>query len=67
MLVRFFAAALVGWAFVEVALYAAICNHKKVPIEILPCVLKSIPLFIGLIILVKARAIAEWISEKLDL
>jgi len=33
---------------------------------IFPCVLKSIPAVIGLVLLVKARAVAEWISDKMD-
>ena len=67
MFVRFLACALMGWAVVEVALYLAVCHHKKLPVEIFPCVIKSIPLVIGLVMLVKARALAEWIADKLDL
>lgn len=67
MLVRIVAAALIGWAIVDVALYVAVCRHKALPVEFGVCMLKSISLIIGLGVLLKSRALAEWISEKLDL
>ena len=66
MLVRFIAAALIGWTFVDLALYSVIAQHNRTPIEIFPCILKSIPAVLGIIILIKAKAVAEWISDKLD-
>ncbi len=66
MLVRFIGAALLGWTAVEIALYVTVSRHYNRPLEIVPCMLKSIPAVIGLVILVKAKAIAEWISNKLD-
>ncbi len=67
MLVRFTAAALIGWALVELALYAVVQRHNGLPIEILPCVIRSLPLLAGLAMLVKARALALWLADKLDL
>ena len=67
MLVRFVAAALIGWATVEVVLYIVICRHQAVPVEIFSCVIKSLPFIAGVIILAKARAISEWLADKLDL
>ena len=66
MLVRFIAAALIGWAVVDVSLYFAIARHNNTALAVLPCISKSIPAVIGLVILIKARAIAEWISDKMD-
>jgi hypothetical protein len=66
MLVRFIAAALIGWTLVEFALYWVISQHDHTPMQILPCVLKSIPALLGIFMLVRARAVAQWISEKLD-
>jgi hypothetical protein len=66
MLVRIVAVALIGWTVVELALYWAVCRHNNVPVNTLPCVVKSLPLLAGLVVLVKARALAEWISNKLD-
>ncbi len=66
MLVRFIAVALIGVSVVEIALYWVVSSSRHIPMETLPCVLKSIPAVLGLVILIKARVIAEWISNKLD-
>ena len=67
MLVRFAAAALIGWALVELVLYLLICHNKNVPVEIIPCIVKSLPFLAGVVMLFKARSLAEWLSDKLDL
>ena len=67
MLVRFIAAALIGWALADFALYLAVCHHKDLQVEIIPCVMKSLPFVAGVIVLIKARSLAEWLSDKLDL
>ena len=66
MLVRFIAATLIGWTFVDLALYWVIAQHNHTPMRIFPCILKSIPAVLGIAMLIKARAVAEWISNKLD-
>jgi hypothetical protein len=66
MLVRFIAVALIGWSCAEIALYVVLCRHRVLPIEILPCVIRSLPFLAGVVILIKARPIAEWVAEKLD-
>ena len=66
MLVRFIALSLIGVAIVEVALYWVEASSHHEPVEILPCVLKAVPAIVGLVLLIKAKAIAEWISDKLD-
>ena len=66
MLIRVVAAALIGWAVVDIALYCFLRQHKNLPVEILPCVLKSIPALLGFAGLVRSKAIAEWIADKLD-
>ncbi len=66
MLVRFIALSLIGVAIVEIALYWVVSSSHNQPVEIFPCVLKSVPAVVGLVILIKAKAIAEWISNKLD-
>lgn len=65
MLVRFVAAALIGWAVVELALYWVTSQHNNVPMKTIPCVVKSLPLLAGVIALIKSRALAEWISNIL--
>ena len=66
MLVRFIGVALIGWAIAEIALYWAICHHNEKPLEIIPLVLKSLPFIVGVVVLIKARALAEWVSDFLD-
>ena len=66
MLVRFIAVALMGVSVVELALYWVVSSSHHTPMETFPCVLKSIPAVLGLVILIKAKAVAEWISNKLD-
>jgi hypothetical protein len=67
MLVRFIAAALIGWTILEVVLYWVVSQHKNVPMEIFPCIVKSLPLLAGVVMLIKSRVLAEWLSDKLDL
>ncbi|HZL78945.1 MAG TPA: hypothetical protein VFC17_08830 [Candidatus Limnocylindrales bacterium] len=66
MLVRFIAAALIGWTIVELVLYWAVCDHNRTAMQALPCILKSVPLLLGIMVLIKAKALAEWISNILD-
>ena len=66
MLVRFIAASLICATLVELTLYWVIVQHDHTPVEIFPCILKSIPAVAGIVMLVKARALAEWISNRLD-
>ncbi len=67
MLVRFTAVALIGWSLVELALYIAISQHNSTPIVFMPCLIRSLPFLVGVAMLVKARAIAQWVADKLDL
>jgi len=67
MLVRFTAAAIIGWSVLDVALYVLLCKHNGVPIKPVPCLGKCVYFIIGVVMLVKAKAIAAWLSEKLDL
>jgi hypothetical protein len=66
MLVRFVAATLIGWTMVDLALYWVIAQHNRTALQIFPCVLKSIPCVLGIIMLIRAKALAQWISDKLD-
>jgi len=64
MLVRFIAIALIGFSLAELALTFAI--EQKVPVTVLPCLLKSLPALGGVIMLIRGRAIAEWMDNLLD-
>ncbi|HEX3889736.1 MAG TPA: hypothetical protein VHX90_02705 [Verrucomicrobiae bacterium] len=66
MLIRVVAAALIGWAIVDIALYLVICRHKNIPVQTFNCILKSIPAALGIVVLIKSKALAQWISDKLD-
>jgi len=66
MLVRFIAVSLICVTLVELALYWVIAQHNHTPVGVFPCILKSIPAVVGVVMLIKAKAIAEWISNKLD-
>ena len=66
MLVRFIALSLMGVTLVNLVLYWVVSQHNQTKMTIFPCVLKSIPAALGIVVLIKSRAIAEWISNKLD-
>ncbi len=66
MLVRFIAVSLICVTLVELALYWVIAEHNHTALEIFPCILKSIPAVLGIVVLIKAKTLAEWISNKLD-
>jgi len=67
MLVRFVAASLIGISVIEFALYWVVCQHYNTPMRIFPCVLKSIPAVLGIVGLIRSKALAQWVSDKLDL
>jgi hypothetical protein len=66
MLVRFIAVALIGWTLVDFALYFVVSQHNNAPMKIFPCILKSIPALLGVAGLIKSKALAQWVSDKLD-
>jgi uncharacterized membrane protein HdeD (DUF308 family) len=66
MLIRVIATALIGWAIADITLYCVLQQHKKLPVEILPCILKSISAVVGIVILIKSKTLAQWIQDKLD-
>jgi len=68
-LVRLVAVLLVVASMLELGLYWAECRNPKhpVPVTVVPVVLRLIPALLGFVGLIRARAIAEWISDKLDL
>jgi hypothetical protein len=48
-------------------LYWVVSRHNDTPIEWLPCVIRGLPFLAGVVVLIKARTIAQWVAEKLDL
>ena len=66
MFVRFTAAGFVGLSLLELGLYIGECFVHHQPIHILHGVLLFIPFVLGIVIFARARAVADWISNKLD-
>ena len=66
MLVCFSAAALVGVSALELLLYLAAQHQHHLTPGIVHSTFLSLPIVLGFVILVRARAIAEWISNKFD-
>jgi hypothetical protein len=67
-LVRLIGVMLIVATILELGLYWAKCSipEHKVPVEVIPVVLRLIPAVLGVAALIKARALAEWISNILD-
>ena len=66
MLVRFTAIALIGMSVLELGLYGGECSVHHQPVQVFHAVLLLIPFMLGIVIFARARAVAEWISNKLD-
>ena len=66
MLVYFIAIGLIGLSVLELGLYAGECHVHHQPVQVFHAVLLFIPLVLGIVVLVRARAVAEWISNKFD-
>jgi hypothetical protein len=66
MLVRVVAVTLIGWALIDFTLYCLVSQHDNRPMKIFPCIVKSIPAVLGVVMLIKAKVVAQWISDKLD-
>jgi hypothetical protein len=60
------AGALILWSVMDLSLYVVVQLHNEKPIEILPCATNSIPLLIGIVLLIKTKAITRWIMDKLE-
>ena len=67
MLVRFIAIALIGFGLIDLSLYwiESYAPHHA-PIQTSDFALPSICFVLGIIVLIKASSIAEWISNRLD-
>jgi hypothetical protein len=67
MLVRFVAACAMSMSVIELALGFAEFKFRGTPVNVFIAALWGILFLIGVVILVKAKSIAEWISDKMDL
>jgi hypothetical protein len=67
-LVRLVAACLIVIGLLDVGLYLTKCfapNHR-VPVNYLIVVLDFIPGLAGIVVLIKAKAIAEWLADMIE-
>ena len=65
-LVCFIAIALIGYGLLEMGLYWAECIVHKQPVKIVHFAFPTIPLAAGVVILIRAKAVAKWLSDKLE-
>ena len=66
MFVCFTAACMVGMSVVELGLYWAEYKFRQVPVNIPLASLWGVLFLAGVAVLIKARSIADWISDKLE-
>ena len=66
MLVRFVAVAVIGVSLLWEGLYVTDNLVHHVAIGKVHCALLTIPSALGIVMLARSRAVAEWLSDKLD-
>jgi hypothetical protein len=66
MLVRFVAVAVIGLSLLEVGLYVAGNLARHLAIGKVHCALLTMPSVIGIVMLARSKAVAEWLSDKLE-
>jgi len=67
MLVRFVAVAVIGVSLLVGGLYVADHLVHHLPLGKVHCALLAIPSVLGIVILVRSRPVAEWLSDKIDI
>ena len=67
-LVRLVAVCLIVISLLEIGLHLTehLAPHNPVPLSVLRIALSSIPALIGIIILLKAKALAQWLSDLIE-
>jgi len=66
MLVYFTASALICVTALQLSLYFIDQQRNGHPIPILSCILWAIPFVIAIGLLIKSKAVAQWISDKFE-
>jgi hypothetical protein len=66
--VRLVAGCFMVIGLLDTGLYLTQCYEPKhpSPVRILPIVFNSIPFVVGVVVLIKAKAVANWISDRLE-
>jgi hypothetical protein len=65
-LVYFIAISLIGYGLLEMALYWGECLAHKQPMKLLHFAPPAVPLAVGVVLLVRAKAVAKWLAYKLE-
>ena len=65
-LVCFIAIALAGYGLLEMGLYWGECLAHKQPVKLLHFAPPTVPLVAGVVLLVRAKAVAKWLADKLE-
>jgi len=66
MLVYFSAAALISLSLLEFGLYLAECHKNHAPVGLVHSSLLMVLFVLGVAALIRARAVARWVANKLD-
>jgi len=66
MFVRFVAACCMGMSMVELTLYWAEYKFRQVPVSVFFSALWIILFMAGVVALIRAKAIAQWLSDMLE-
>lgn len=68
-LVRLIGVMTVVMSLLELGLYLVNCYNPRhpVPVQPLEVALWAIPVVVGIVILIRAKALAEWVARLLDL
>jgi hypothetical protein len=66
MLVYFTAAALISLSLLEFGLYLAECHKNHAPVGLVYSSLLMVLFVLGVAALIRARAVARWVANKLD-
>jgi heme/copper-type cytochrome/quinol oxidase subunit 1 len=66
MLVRFVAVALIGLGIIVLSLSWVQSSTRHTPLRAVDFVLPAVLLVLGIVFLIKADALATWVSNKLD-
>lgn len=67
-LVRLVAVCVIIIGLLDVGLYLTQCFEPKhrTPVKVVPIIWNSIPTVIGIIVLIRAKAISEWVADKFE-
>jgi hypothetical protein len=65
-LVYLIAIALIGYGLLEMGLYWGECVVHKQPVEAIRFAPPAIPIVAGVVILIRGKALAKWVSDKLE-